>query len=247
MSSGGGSALSSPPASRPVAAPPRRRTVVGRGRAFWGSTIGKKIVMAATGWIMIAFVIVHMIGNLQIFESAVRLNAYSAFLHHTIGELLWLVRIILLVSVVLHIVAAVQLTQMDLAARPVPYARKQRQAATIASSTMRWGGLAILLFVIFHILHITTGTIHPERFVPGDVYGNLVGSFTIWWVTLIYVLAMIALGLHIFHGAWSSTRTLGLNQPASDPFHRPIATLIAVVVWAGFTLVPLAIFFGWVR
>lgn len=214
---------------------------------FWRSTIGKKIVMAATGWIMVGFVIVHMLGNLQVFVGAAKINAYSAFLHNSIGELLWAARIILLVSVILHIVAAIQLTRIDTAARPVGYARKQRQSATIASSTMRWGGFALALFIAFHLLHMTTGTIHPETFTPGNVYGNLVGSFQIWWVTLIYVLAMIALGLHLFHGVWSSARTLGVNRPSSNPFHRPVATLISVVVWAGFTLVPVAIFFGWVR
>jgi len=230
-----------------IAVPTRRGAAIGRIRLFWQSTIGKKIVMAATGLIMVAFVIVHMLGNLQIFEGAARLNAYSAFLHHTINELLWLARVILLVSVVLHIVGAIQLTRIDRAARPVGYARKERQAATVASSTMRWGGLALALFIIFHILHITTGTIRPSPFTAGDVYGNLVGTFQIWWVTLIYVVAMIALGLHIYHGTWSSIRTLGLNRPSPNPFQRRAATLIAAVVWAGFSLVPLAIYFGWVR
>lgn len=234
--------------STQVAVPARRgRPAAGRVRLFWQSAIGKKIVMAATGLIMIAWLILHMAGNLQIFVGAERLNGYSAFLHNTIGELLWLVRIILLVSVVLHIVAAVQLTRMDLAARPVGYARKEPQAATIASRTMRWGGVALFLFIVFHILHITTGTIRPAPFTPGDVYGNLVGSFRIWWVTLVYVAAMIALGLHIFHGAWGSVRTLGLNRPSPQPLRRRAATALAILLWAGFSLVPLAIFFGWVR
>jgi succinate dehydrogenase / fumarate reductase cytochrome b subunit len=216
-------------------------------RLFWQSTIGKKIVMAVTGIIMVGFVIVHMIGNLQVFVGAEKIDAYSRFLHHGIGELLWLARIILLVSVVLHIVAAVQLTRIDTAARPVGYARKQPQASTVASRTMRWGGVALALFIAFHILHMTTGTIQPAPFVEGQVYGNLVGSFQIWWVTLIYVLAMIALGLHIFHGGWASVRTLGLNHPKPNPLRRRVAAAIAIGVWAGFTIVPLAIFFGWVR
>jgi len=219
----------------------------GRVRLFWQSTVGKKVVMSVTGLIMVAFVLLHMIGNLQVFESAARLNAYSHFLHHTINELLWLVRIVLLISVVLHIVAAVQLTRMDRAARPVGYRRRDAQASTVASRTMRWGGVAIALFVVFHLLHLTTGTIQPVPYVPGDVYANVVGGFQVWWVTLIYVLAMIALGLHIFHGAWGSIRTLGLNRPKAEPMRRPIATLLAVVLWAGFSIVPLAVFFGWVR
>jgi len=218
-----------------------------RVRLFWQSTVGKKIVMSVTGLIMVGFVLLHMIGNLQIFESAARLNAYSHFLHHTINELLWLLRIVLLVSVVLHIVAAVQLTRIDRAARPVGYRKRDRQAATIASRTMLYGGIAIALFVIFHLLHLTTGTIQPVPYAPGDVYANVVGGFRLWWVTLIYVLAMIALGLHIFHGAWSSIRTLGLSRPKAEPMRRPVATLLAVVLWAGFSIVPLAVFFGWVR
>lgn len=220
---------------------------VHRVRLFWQSTVGKKIVMSVTGLIMVGFVILHMIGNLQIFESAARLNAYSHFLHHTITELLWLLRIVLLVSVVLHIVAAAQLTRIDRAARPVAYRKRDRQAATIASRTMLYGGIAIALFVIFHLLHLTTGTIQPAPYTDGDVYANVVGGFRVWWVTLIYVLAMIALGLHIFHGAWSSIRTLGLSRPTTEPMRRPVATLVAVVLWAGFSIVPLAVFVGWVR
>ena len=214
---------------------------------FWSSTVGKKMVMSVTGLIMVGFVIVHMVGNLQIFEGAGRINAYSHFLHYTINELLWLLRVILLVSVVLHIVAAIQLTRIDRAARPVGYARKEPQAATVSSRSMRWGGLALALFIVFHILHLTTGTIQPVPFVHGDVYANMVGGFRVWWVTLVYVLAMIAFGLHIFHGAWGSVRTLGITRAKAQPTRRPVAAAVAVVVWAGFTLVPVAIFLGWVR
>ena len=203
--------------------------------------------MAVTGVIMVAWVVLHMLGNLQIFAGAARLNAYSAFLHHSIGELLWLMRAILFVSVVLHIIAAAQLTRIDHDARPVKYARKTPQAATVASRSMRWGGVALFLFIVFHILHITTGTIRPAPFVEGDVYGNLVGSFRIWWVTLIYVAAMIALGLHMYHGVWSSVRTLGLNRPAPNPLKRRVATGLAILLWGGFSLVPIAILLGWVR
>ncbi len=231
----------------PVAVPARRGGAVSRLQLFWDSTIGKKIVMGVTGLIMVAFVIVHMIGNLQVFVGAAKINAYSHFLHHTIAELLWVARIILLVSVVLHIVAAVQLTRRDRAARQVSYARKVPQTATISSRSMRWGGVALALFIVFHILHLTTGTIQPAPFVEGNIYSTLVGGFQVWWVMLIYVLAMIALGLHIFHGAWAAVRTLGLNQPSPYPLRRPIALLVAIIVWAGFSIVPIAIYFGWVR
>lgn len=231
-----------------MAVPARQgAAAVGRVQLFWRSTIGKKIVMGVTGLIMVAFVIVHMVGNLQVFVGAAKINAYSHFLHHTIGELLWLARIILLASVVLHIVAAVQLTRRDRAARQVAYARKVPQTATVSSRSMRWGGLALALFIVFHILHLTTGTIQPAPYVEGDIYSTLVGGFHIWWVALIYVLAMIALGLHIFHGTWAAVRTLGLNQPSPNPLRRPLALWVAIITWAGFTIVPIAVYFGWVR
>ena len=233
--------------ANPVAVPARRGGAASRLQLFWDSTIGKKIVMGVTGLIMVAFVIVHMIGNLQVFVGAAKINAYSHFLHFTIAELLWVARIVLLVSVVLHIVAAIQLTRRDRAARQVAYARKVPQTATISSRSMRWGGVALALFIVFHILHLTTGTIRPAPFVEGDIYSTLVGGFQVWWVMLIYVLAMIALGLHIFHGAWAAVRTLGLNQPSPYPLRRPVALALAIIVWAGFTIVPIAIYFGWVR
>ena len=232
----------------PVAVPARRSAAaVSRVQLFWRSTIGKKIVMGVTGLIMVAFVIAHMVGNLQIFVGAAKINAYSHFLHHTIGELLWLMRIILLVAVVLHVVAAVQLTRRDRAARQVAYARKVPQTATVSSRSMRWGGLALALFIAFHILHMTTGTIQPAPFVEGNIYSTLVGGFQVWWVTLVYVLAMVALGFHIFHGAWAAVRTLGLNHPSPDPLRRPLALAVAIIIWAGFTIVPIAVYFGWVR
>lgn len=232
----------------PMAVPSRQgAAAVGRLRLFWQSTIGKKIVMGVTGLIMVAFVIAHMIGNLQIFVGAEKINAYSHFLHHSIGELLWVARIVLLISVVLHVVAAAQLTRIDRAARAVPYARKVPQTATTASRSMRWGGVALAIFIVLHILHLTTGTIQPAPFVEGNIYSTMVGGFHVWWVVLFYVLGMIALGMHIFHGAWASVRTLGLNQPSPYPLRRPIALGVAIVIWAGFTVVPLAVYFGWVR
>lgn len=213
---------------------------------FWRSTVGKKIVMAVTGLIMIGFLILHAAGNLQLFEGAERLNTYSAFLHGPANEALWLVRIVLLVSVILHIVSAYQLTMLDRAARPVPYAQRKLQAATIGSRTMRVGGVLLALFIVLHILHFTTLTVQPAPMTAGDVYGNAIASFRIWWVTAFYVIAMIALGLHLYHGAWSSARTLGFEQGNANPFHRPIAITLAVLIWAGFTIVPIAVYFHWV-
>ena len=217
-------------------------------RAFWDSSVGKKAVMAVTGLIGIAFVIGHMVGNLQVFQGAERLNAYGALLHGPLNELLWVARVVLLAAVVLHVTAAWQLTQRDRAARPVAYRSRAPQVSTLASRTMRWGGVLLLVFIVVHILHFTTGTIRPAgTFTPGDVYANVTGSFRIWWVTLFYVVAMAALGLHLYHGAWSSVRTLGAERPAKNLRSRPVAIVGAVVVAAGFVAVPVAVAFGWVK
>lgn len=212
---------------------------------FWASTIGKKIVMGVTGLIMVGFVIAHMAGNLQVFLGAEKLNAYAAMLHGPLAEATLALRVVLLVSVVLHIVAAVQLTRLDNAARPAGYARKAPQAATLASRTMRWGGVILAVFIVLHLLHFTTGDIHPD-FIKGDVYHNLTTSMKTPWIAIGYLVAMVALGLHLFHGAWGSFRSLGLFEPSPTPRARPVALVIAWVVWLGFSIVPFAIVLGWI-
>jgi succinate dehydrogenase / fumarate reductase cytochrome b subunit len=229
-----------------------RRTEAGGGEgsrliAFWHSAIGKKAVMAVTGLIGIAYVILHMIGNLQLFQGADKINGYAAILHGPLNGALWAARVVLLAAVVLHVVAAWQLSRLDRAARPVGYARREPQVSTLAARTMRWGGVLLLVFIVFHILHFTTGTVQPAPFVAGDVYGNLIGGFRVWWVALFYVVAMAALGFHLFHGAWSSARTLGVSRPTSRPFRRPLAALLAIILAVGFAIVPLAVFFGIVK
>jgi succinate dehydrogenase / fumarate reductase cytochrome b subunit len=203
--------------------------------------------MAITGIIGIGFVIGHMTGNLLIFRGAEAINAYGRFLHGPAGELLWVVRVVLIVAVILHVIAAYQLTQQSHAARPQNYVKREPQVSTLASRLMRWGGLLLLIFIVFHILHFTTGTIRPGVFVPGDVYTNVVTSFQIWWVALFYVVAMIFLGLHLYHGAWSSFRTIGASGRSPNPLRRQIAAAIAFIVWLGFTLVPVAVFVGVVK
>jgi succinate dehydrogenase / fumarate reductase cytochrome b subunit len=220
---------------------------MGRLRGFYASMVGKKVVMGVTGLIGIGFVILHSIGNLLVFRGPAAINSYSHFLKST-GELLWTLRIVLIVAVVLHVVAAVQLTLQNRAARPIDYNKRESQVATIASRTMRWGGVFLLVFIVLHILHFTTGTIRPAGvFTPEDVYANVVASFRIWWVALFYVLAMVALGLHLFHGAWSSVRSIGVSPPSPQPLHRKISVVIAILVWAAFTAVPVAVFAGIVR
>jgi len=211
---------------------------------FYKSSVGKKVVMAVTGVIGIGFLILHVLGNLLAFRGAGALNSYSHFLKST-GELLWGLRVVLIVAVILHVIAAYQLTMQNRAARPDGYARYEPEASTFASRTMRWGGVLLLIFIVVHILHFTTGTIRPAGFfTPGDVYANVVGSFRIWWVVLFYVVAMIALGAHIFHGAWSSVRTLGVARPSENPLHKRVALILALFLWLGFTSVPVAVFLG---
>lgn len=220
---------------------------MGRLRGFYASMVGKKVVMGVTGLIGIGFVILHSLGNLLVFRGPEAINSYSHFLKST-GELLWTLRIVLVVAVILHVIAAVQLTLQSRAARPIGYSKRESQVATIASRTMRWGGVFLLVFIVLHILHFTTGTIKPAGvFTSEDVYANMVGSFRIWWVALFYVLSMIALGLHLFHGAWSSVRSVGVSPPSPQPFHRRISLVIAILVWAAFTAVPIAVFSGIVR
>ena len=214
----------------------------------------KKLIMAATGLIGIAFVIGNMTGNLQAFIGKDKLNAYGALLHGPLAELLWLVRVVLIVAVVLHVLMAWQLTMRSRAARPIGYKQREPQVSTWASRTMRWGGVLLLVFIVLHILHFTTGQVDPAHSYARidaagrkDVYANLVASFHIWWVAAFYVLVMIFLGLHLYHGAWSSVRTLGYARPSPQPLHRRVALVVAAIVWLGFTIVPLAVVAGIIR
>jgi succinate dehydrogenase / fumarate reductase cytochrome b subunit len=219
------------------------------------STIGKKAIMAVTGLILVGYVILHMAGNLQVFIGPAKINAYGAFLKG-LGELLWLVRIILFVALVLHVLMAWQLTQLKRKARPIEYQSRDPQVSTVASRSMRWGGVLLLAFIVFHIMHFTTGTVFPAASTPdamypafshADVYGNVVAAFRTPWVVAVYVVAMLFLMLHLFHGAWSSVRTLGLTRPSAHPLQRRVATVIALVVWLGFSVVPVAVLLGVIR
>src|SRR5688500_1418774 len=212
-------------ASTPVA----RTNIIAR---FWHSTIGKKAVMAVTGLIMIAFLISHFLANLQVFAGPLKINEYAAALRR-LGPLLWLARAGLLIALVLHVVAAYQLTRRKQVARPVGYAHQEPQVSTFAARTIRWGGVLLLAFIVLHLLHFTFGTIHPA-FDAKDVYGNVVAGFQVWWVTVLYLLAMVALGLHLYHGTWSSIRTLGLTRPSGHPLKRRIGAILVWAIYLGF-------------
>ncbi len=218
-----------------------------RAPGFWQSTNGKKAVMAITGAILFLFVIGHLLGNLQVFDGPARLNAYGRFLHN-LGELLWIVRGVLILCVVLHIVATVQLWARNRKARPVGYKVKKSVASSYADRTMYWSGPIVLAFVIFHLLEFTAGTIHPEsRFIPGDVYHNVVAGFSVWWVSAWYIFSLILLGMHLRHGIWSMFQSVGLNHPRHTPVLKQAALWIAILITAGYISIPISVLAGWVR
>jgi succinate dehydrogenase / fumarate reductase cytochrome b subunit len=217
-----------------------------RLQQFWRSSVGKKAVMAGTGLILVAYLITHVLANLLVFDGPERINRYAALLHST-GGALWGARLVLLVAAALHIVAAVQLTARSRAARPQPYARgRDPQVSTLAARTIRWGGVIILVFLVYHILHFTTGTAHPE-FIALNPHHNVTTGFLNPWVAGVYLVAMAVVGLHLYHGVWSSGRSLGLSQPAPQPLRRRVALLLALFVWLGFTAIVVAGFLGMIR
>lgn len=208
--------------------------------------------MAVSGGILILFVIGHMLGNLKAFLGPQAINAYAEGLR-TMGEplvgrtqLLWLARVVLLAAAGIHVLAAAQLTLVSNAARPVGYRKVPHLETTYASRTMRWGGVIILLYVVYHLMHITFGTVHPA-FIPGDVYHNLVTGFQDWRVVLAYAVATLALSFHLYHGAWSALQTLGAAHPRYDGYRRAGAAVVAVGVLLGFLSVPVAVITGVLR
>jgi succinate dehydrogenase / fumarate reductase, cytochrome b subunit len=250
--------LSATPAgrARPKAAGKHREPMPANpALALWSTAVGKKVVMAVTGVILVGFVIAHMLGNLKIFLGQEAIDKYALFLRE-VGEplfpyevLLWAARIILLISVVLHIVAAVELTRMNWAARPQNYTAKKALASTYASRTMRYSGVIVGLFVVYHLLHFTAGLVGyaPGQFGHLKVYSNVVAGFSVWYVSLFYILAMAALCLHLDHGIWSMFQTLGLNNNRAISALRTIARAVAILVFAGFISVPVAVLAGWVQ
>jgi succinate dehydrogenase / fumarate reductase cytochrome b subunit len=213
---------------------------------LWDSSVGKKMVMAVTGLVWVAYLITHALANLLVFQGPGKINAYSAFLHGT-GGALWAARLVLIVALVLHVVAAIQLSARQREARPIEYAAGRKpQVSTLASRTMRWGGALILVFLVFHILHFTVGTAHP-RFIEGDPYHNVATGFHDPAVVIFYLIVMAVIGLHLYHGLWSSGRSLGVAQPSPQPLRRSLALVLALLIWLGFSVIPIAVFAGVVR
>ena len=188
--------------------------------------------MAITGVLMLLFLVAHMLGNLKIFFGPDEFNSYSSWLR-TIGApvlhdtwYLWIQRTVLFGCLALHIVSAAQLTRRDLRARPQRYRHRQRAQATFATRTMRYGGIIIGLYLVWHILDLTVGAVNP-RGEAGRPYQNIVADFQVWWITLIYVVAQLMLCLHIYHGFWSAAQTLGANNAVRHRVFKVIATVLA--------------------
>lgn len=214
-----------------------------RTLTLYQTTIGKKVVMAASGIILVGFVFAHMLGNLQVYGGADMLNAYAAGLRK-IPALLWVARLVLLGAVFAHAWSAIQLTQLNRQARPQSYRVKKNLTTNPAAVTMVFGGLALALFIVYHVAHLTVGVGVPGGFDHTNVYGNVIASFSVWWITAIYMLAQIALGLHLYHGTWSLFQTLGLNHPRYNAMRRTLATGLSGLVLIGNISIPVSVLTG---
>ncbi|MEX2255137.1 MAG: succinate dehydrogenase cytochrome b subunit [Acidimicrobiia bacterium] len=234
----------------PVPPPTRREHFL---LHFWRSAVGKKWLMAVSGIGLLGYVLAHMVGNLKVFLGADHINEYGEWLRD-LGEpvfprttVLWAMRIGLIAAFVIHIAAAAQLTRMNLKARPKRYqSHRDYVAANFASRSMRWTGIIVALFVIFHLMDLTWGQANPD-FIRGDPYHNLFETFDRVPVAIAYIVAMLALGLHIFHGAWSMFQSLGWNNPRWNIWRRYFAIAFALVITVGNISMPLLITTGVVQ
>ncbi|MFQ5536341.1 MAG: succinate dehydrogenase cytochrome b subunit [Gemmatimonadota bacterium] len=220
-----------------------------RAVGLYQSSVGKKVLMAVTGFIWVGFLVGHMAGNLKAFLGAEHFNEYAHFLR-VLGEpllpaygFLWTVRAIVALAFVTHVLLAWQTSRQSWAAREIGYRKQENLSFSWSSRFMRWGGVAILLFLVFHILHMTTGTLHPD-FIEGDAYHNLVTGLSVPWVAGIYLFAMLAVFAHLYHGVWSMFQTLGGAHPKYRELRRPLAVVAAFVVFLGFISVPVAVLAG---
>lgn len=221
--------------------------------AFPKTTIGKKVIMALSGVIWIGFVAGHMFGNLKIFTGAEHFNEYAEGLRTfgepflAYGQALWLIRFVLIFAIVSHIWAALSLWSRNRHARETRYAQHRKLHANAATLTMIYGGVAIFLFIIYHLLQFTLGTpgVHPD-FDPSDPYSNVIIGFQSYSFipVIIYLVALVALAFHLYHGSWSMFQTLGLNNKTYDGSLHVLAWLVAIIISAGFATVPLAVVFG---
>jgi succinate dehydrogenase / fumarate reductase, cytochrome b subunit len=211
--------------------------------AFYGSTLGKKVLMAVTGVILFGFVVGHMLGNLQIYLGPERLNHYAELLQSN-KALLWTARSVLLASVLVHLLAAVQVWLRNRAARPVKYRVFNPPAVDYAARTMVWSGPLIAAFVVYHLLHLTVGTVNADKFVRGDVFANVVHGFSQPGVAIVYIIANALLAVHLYHGLWSLFQSFGFEHSRYYSWRRFIAVAFSALIAAGNISIPLAVLTG---
>jgi succinate dehydrogenase / fumarate reductase cytochrome b subunit len=219
--------------------------------ALHQTAIGKKVLMAGSGLILLLWLFAHMVGNLKVWLSAKEYNGYAHWLRHMLDPplpfswALWIIRIISCIALVVHVYYAITLARQSRKARVTRYEHTAHIQADPAALTMRWGGLTIFLFLIFHLLNFTWGTIHPGyTYVRGNPYNNIVGNFNVWWMVVIYLVALAALTLHIYHGAWSIFQTFGSNSRRWNIAVRRFATASALIIGLGFASIPIGVITG---
>lgn len=221
---------------------------MGGALAWVTSTVGKKVQMAVSGFLMFAFVFVHMAGNLKAFQGAEKFNTYAEYIRELGSPILphsgflWVQRVVLLVVVILHGALAYDLARRGRRARPMKYKQNPDLGFSYASRTMRWGGVIIAVFIVYHLLHLTVGLAH-SAFIPNDPYHNLVVGLSNPLVALTYVGAVSALTIHLYHGLWSGVRTLGFGR-GFDVVRRPFVVLLTGLLWLGYIVVPFAVQVG---
>lgn len=213
--------------------------------SFIRSTIGQKIIMSVTGLVLFGFVVGHMLGNLLIFRGPEALNHYAEFLHSK-PQMLWTARIVLFASLLAHVGAALALAGLNREARPIGYAKHEMIATNFAARTMLQGGIIVLLFIFYHLLHLTFGAVGPAH-SDENVYRNVVSGFQQPFIAGVYIVAMLALGSHLFHGLWSFFQTLGVNHPKCNCARRVFAAACAAAITIGNIAIPVAILSGFVR
>lgn len=218
---------------------------------MYRTSVGKKVIMAVTGTVGVLFLLGHIWGNLHVFEGSQAFNHYGEYLRvigapfFTSSQLLWVIRFGLVACLVLHVTCAVQLTRQSRASRPVRYHAHKEPGASWSSLTMRVGGVIILFFIFIHLANLTFGTLHPS-YIEGDVYHNVIALFQLWPVTLFYLVAMLAVGFHLDHGAWSLFQTLGFRTKGNHRLLRGGSLALAVVFVISSSTVPLAALFGFI-
>jgi len=217
----------------------------GRLVALWQSSVGRTVLMAVTGAVLFGYVLVHMLGNLQIYLGPTKLNGYAIALKSSPG-LLWTVRVVLLVSVIVHATAGITLYLAKRQARPIAYAKRANIQASFASRTMLWSGIVILVFVGYHLLHLTTGTVHPQ-FREGDVYENVVTGFRVIPASIAYVISMVGLGFHLQHGLYSMFGSVGVTHPRYVQGLKRFAVVAAVLIALANISMPIAVLTGLVQ